>query len=300
MAKHQFSVIKEIVAKVCGMDLSDSVQETTVERWINDTLDEVNGLSDWYWLYDHEFVQTVVDKTAGTVSIAAGGTTVTGVGTAFAAGDVGKFIRVSSSDDWYEIIAVASTLSCTISPAYVGTSALSAGTYKIRKMFYSCSSDVELILTAKQAITPAKLTVIHSKTMDDYEPDVTDTGKPTVLYTRGFDSSGNVRFSLFPTPNSVLNIQFWFKKRASDLSGDTDKSDLPEKWNNTVLVEGAIWRGHRYNRDQREQAQFLFYRDSRNRMLGQAELTVDWHPIFENVETQGEKVEISWPSQFER
>ena len=64
---------------------------------------------------------------AGTVSVAAGGTTVTGVGTNFTSANVGAILVVGAQ--WGAITAVASTTSITIDRAF--TTAVSGATYSV-------------------------------------------------------------------------------------------------------------------------------------------------------------------------
>jgi hypothetical protein len=82
----------------------------------------------------------VADYTTGNISaVANGGTTVTGSGTSWTAGMVGKYLRITASNSanvgdglWYKISAVGSTTSLTLDTPYTGT-AITAGSaaYKI-------------------------------------------------------------------------------------------------------------------------------------------------------------------------
>ncbi|HEC64958.1 hypothetical protein LCGC14_0568130 [marine sediment metagenome] len=70
------------------------------------------------------------DKIAGTVSIVNGAAVVTGVGTAFAATDVGRYIRFDTDGFWYKITSFATATSITIDRNYEGTT-ISGGNYKL-------------------------------------------------------------------------------------------------------------------------------------------------------------------------
>ena len=159
MANFEFTLRNLIdeVASQLNLNGSQTKVKTIIKRWINLSQQEMFGVDDFPWTWDREVVQTVIDKTAGTVSINAGATGVTGVSTAFGSSDVGSFIQFSSTDDWYKITAVASATSLTIEKAYVGTTNLSAGTYTIRKFFYTLSANADRLLSGKQAVTPIKL-----------------------------------------------------------------------------------------------------------------------------------------------
>ena len=70
------------------------------------------------------------DKIAGTVSIVDGTVAVAGVGTAFAATDVGRYIRFDADGFWYKITSFIGVTSITIDREYEGTT-IAGGNYKI-------------------------------------------------------------------------------------------------------------------------------------------------------------------------
>lgn len=86
---------------------------------------------------------SVVDYTTGTiVTLANGGTAVTGAGTTWTAGMVGKWIKIAAGNAanlgdglWYQISAVGSTTTLTLAQAYGGTSiAAGSATYTMGQM----------------------------------------------------------------------------------------------------------------------------------------------------------------------
>ena len=130
----------------------------TLEEWdrINSTTVTTSNYPEWYFVYNgqisfypipsdssstitvHARLKPVTmnkaDYTTGTVSaVDALGTTVTGSGTSWTAGMVGSYIRITADNAankgdgfWYQISAVGSTTSLTISRPYQGT-AITAG-----------------------------------------------------------------------------------------------------------------------------------------------------------------------------
>ena len=247
---------------------------------------EIWAEADWYFSLDRQIVQTVVDKTAGTVDVSAGGTTVTGTSTACASTNVGSFIQFSSSNDWYKITAVAGATSLTIEIAYVGTSNLDDGTYTIRRMFYSLGSTVEKLLSARQAISPTFIDMLHYRDFDIYRPNPTSTGNPDSLVVYGLDSSGNMQFTLYPFPSAIENIEVRFKKLYTDLSADSDTSSIPAKWHETVMIDGAIWRAFQYQSTGQaaEETRAMFARkrfeSGLAKMLAQQDIDTSRHDII--------------------
>jgi hypothetical protein len=288
MSTMTFLEQQQEVAGRLRLDPNNTDQMTLVKRWLNQSQQEIWGRYDWPWAFEREVVQTVVDKTDGTVSVSAGGTTVTGSSTAFAATDVGSFIQFESSDDWYKITDVASSTELTIEAAYVGTSALSDGTYIIRKMFYATSSSVEKILDVRQAVSPRKLVLVPYRKHDQFRPRVDDTGESVRYVPWGYDNSNRWTFTLDPFPDEVLNLEIRFKKKPTSLSGDSDVSVIPEKWHSTVMIDGALYRGLEYVRtsdeDKRAEIKQGVFENGVQRMIGDADPESDWLPVISNTE----------------
>ena len=294
---------KECAAQL-KMDLNKAEQATLIKRWLNQSQREIWSRYDWPWARDREIVQTNVDKTAGTVSVSSGGTTVTGASTAFAAADIGKFIQFSSANDWYKITAVASATSLAIEKGYIDTSALSGGTYTIRQFYYAVSSNAEKILLMKQVSSPTYIPVISFRDFDIRRPNPESTGKAVAAAIWGLDSSNNMQFTLFPWPDEKYNIEIRIKKKVTDLSGDTDESLIPAKWNESVMIDGALKRGLFYNR--RDQNDRLFRSKERDfeagviRMIEEAEFSSDYHPILERNESRVMPIFPLLPENFDR
>lgn len=257
-----FQSLQNEVGSQTRFDPTVSANLTLIKRWINRAQQHISATHDWSFLQTREIVQTVVDKTAGTVSVSAGGVVVTGVSTSFASTDVGSFIQFSSSNDWYRITTYSSATSITIESPYVGTTNLSAGTYTIRRFFYALSSAVDRIVTVKQAVTPVKLYPMSPITLDRWSPFHSITGNPYLyacwaydpIYTAGTLDAinvGNWVIQFYPWPSSVQNIEVSYYRVAPDLSANGDTGVLPQKMRDTVLIDGAIAYGYQYLNDPR-------------------------------------------------
>ena len=81
------------------------------------------------------------DKSAGTVSVTANGTGVTGSGTSFAATDVGRYIRFDATGDWYKIAGYSSSTAITLDKPFSGSS-ISGGTYLLGTTLEDLPDDV--------------------------------------------------------------------------------------------------------------------------------------------------------------
>jgi hypothetical protein len=295
--------MQQEVAQMCKMSLDDATQLAQIKRWLNIAQEDINSRATWPWLESREIVQTVADKSDGTVSIAASGTTATGTSTAFASSDVGSYIQFSSSNDWYKILTVTSTISLTIEKPYVGSTALTDGTYTIRKVYYSLSSSVDKVLTIRQATTPIKMSTFNYRMFDLYIPDITATGSPEACMMFGMDSSRNWQFFLHPIPDEVLNLEIRTRLRSTDMSADDSYSNIPAKWAKTVLIAGAIWRGMEFNRASREDIRadkwYGIYERGIERMLADISVSEDEHHVLQSNEVSSREAEIRYPENYD-
>jgi len=211
----------------------------------------MTGRWPWNWARGREAILTVVDETTGTVSVNAGATAVTGVGTAFfTTNDPGKFIQFQGANDWYEINTVASTTSLALKLAYSPATAgvnLSAGTYIVRKFFYSLSSSADRIIDVKNWNTPLKLIETDPRTLDDRRPNPQSTATSSAFIAYGYDSSGNLQISPYPFPNDARLLEFRTVTRPVDMVNNTDIPTIPNKWRHVIPL-GACIPGYIYLR----------------------------------------------------
>lgn len=121
--------------------------------------------------------------TNGTVSVANGGTAVTGVGTTFSQARVGSEIRFGSVDKpWYLVTAVNSDLSLTITPAAIAAFAGSA--YALRPVSFSMEKDFadkldEFLSRFGNALTVAgddRILTLNKDAAGDYAEVIFQTG----------------------------------------------------------------------------------------------------------------------------
>jgi len=73
------------------------------------------------------------DYTTGTITATNGSATITGSGTTFTSGMVGRFLKVDDDGEWYEIDSFSSTTSITLKTKYQGTT-VSGASYTIGEM----------------------------------------------------------------------------------------------------------------------------------------------------------------------
>lgn len=297
----QFSVLQNEVYAQTGLDSSDTTNQTECKRWLNICQQDIAGRWPWNWLRGREAILTVVDYTTGTVSINAGSTTVTGSGTTFTSAMVGYFIQFQGANDWYEITAFGSATSLTValaySPAVAGTN-LSAGTYIIRKFFYSLSSSADRIIDIKNWNTPLKLIETDPRTLDDRRPNPQSTATSSAFIAYGYDSSGNIQISPYPFPNDARLLEFRTIKRVSDMVNDTDVSVIPVKWHH-VMIFGALALGFAYLRKFDVSQQWnMEYEKKINDMMVQGKTSEDEQPVLKSMDSVARGNFVRLPDQY--
>lgn len=274
-----FITMQTEVADQTGLDLSTNA--TRIKRWLNIAQRDIAWRWPWQFLQSRETVQTIPDYTTGTVSVAAGGTSITGSGTTFTSAMVGRFIQFEGANDWYEIATYSSATAITITTSYNGTSSLSAGTFIIRKFFYSLSSEADTIIDIKNWNTPLKLVELDARMLDALRPNPQSAGTSSTFITWGLDSSGNVQISPYPFPTDARNLEIRTLKRITDLSANSDESIIPPQWHQ-VICYGADWMGYAYKNqfDQATRWETLYERKI-DEMKTKSRLSEDITPVLQ-------------------
>lgn len=235
MAYDTYVNIKTAVLAKIG--ITDTDVETVVKQALNDVLQEVCQASNFSWLYgDSSFITTKPYET-GTVSVTEGSATITGSGTVWVAGMVGR--KFYCADATYKISAYVSATELTLSTVYAGASG-SGLTYKIYQDEYSLASDVEDILAMRQENNPQKINKVGVEEMDRYYPQRNSFGYPSIYSIIGYDSTGYIKVAVYPVPNQARNIYYRYKKRVIEMSLDTDTSIIPLRYR-WVLAKGALY-----------------------------------------------------------
>jgi hypothetical protein len=261
-----------------------SESQTLCEGWANRVIQDIHGRHDWFWSRSRQIVQPNADKSDGTVSITAGGNALVGTGTSFAAADVGKFIRLQSSYDWYRITAVASDVSATIEAPYTGSTDLTDGTYLLRQIFYSVPN-ARKILGAKQAITNVELVCMHYKDYDTYLQFSESVAKATRFCLYGIDANNDLQFKIHPHADETYNIEMLVKTKATP----DDLSKIPEDFRR-VYLDGILTAGLEFialgnpqqNLSQAIDKKKSDYERGIARMIANAEPEADYMAVIRN------------------
>lgn len=247
----QLSTLQTAVAQETGLDTTNDAVKLTA--WINSAYAYISGMYNWPWLVKSGTISTVADITTGTVSINAGSTALT-FSSAPAVSVAGNYmIRLDGqSNDWYNISShTAGQTSATLASSFIGTTNYIAGTYTLRKVYYSMPSDCDRIIDMRQAITKIKLVPVDMRTFDYYLPDPSVTADPVYYAPMGYDTNKNWQVTLYPIPSEVINIQLRYLQAITALALSTDIPLIPAKFHDAIVFGALYLYGHPYIDDTR-------------------------------------------------
>ena len=250
-----YGTMKTIMAEdVAAFDETISADAAKLGRWLNLAYHEILGEWNWWFLKSRDIIQTATDYTTGTCSVAASGSTVTFSAT-IATSMTGRFIQFSSADDWYQITAhTAGTDTATIDPAYGQTDALSAGTYTIRKLYYTVDSSIDSILSIQRTVSPDNLVSLHQEAFDIVLPLSSTASTPYRYMTTVPTTAGQLQFVLHPAPSSVINLYVTGPADISDMSDDADEPIFGSRWHSAVLDRGEYFAFRKLDDDRSAEA----------------------------------------------
>jgi len=289
-----------------GLDMTVTAYHTKGLRWLNLIQQDICSRFPFTFQFARETVQTVPDKTAGTVSWTQGGTTFTGTSTAFASTDKRSFIQPEGSSQWYEITGVSGQILTVAVPIIETTNA--TGTYVVRKRYYDLTSDVERMYDVIETTTPNKLVDLGVWTLDTYQPDIQaqTVSIPTgyVLFRQDPDTAASAatirQIMFYPAPDQIYNIEVKYLANFVDLTADTDIPKIPVQYH-MLLVDGAEWLGSKYNNADNQTALKAMYEAGIQKMIEQETSHDDYFPVLqENGGVGSTSRFLPFPSVFEQ
>jgi hypothetical protein len=299
MSNLTFLDLQTEVCQQTGLDITDATVLTNVKRWINFVQQDICARWPWTFLLGREAIATIADYSTGTVSVAAGGTAVTGVGTTFTTthGDGTYFIQFTANNDYYRVSARGSNTTLTLETAYQGT-AVSGGAFTLRKFFYSLSSTADEVIDVRNWNTPLKLIQCDFRTIDLINP-LAESSSPGYAYMMfGTDSSGNLVYTPYPFPNDTRLFEFRVRKRPTDMSANGDFPSIPNKYAH-LLAFGATALGFAYERN--FQAAEEWNAKLEGRLMGmkkEYQQSGDYQPMLSSIDRVNRSNWIPLPSNY--
>ena len=271
-----------------GLNYLTTETAILLKRWLNFAYQDIVGWKVWSWRQGRDCIALQIDATETTLSVTASialatPTTVT-FSAAVAASQTGRFIQFEGSNDWYNITAhTATATTATISPAYVQTTALSAGDFTIRTWYYSFSSTTDKILNCRQANTPRYIPTVNADKIDWFDSFSDTTGNTELIYIWGQDSNKYPTFTPYPWPSESILLEFRVFKKATDLSGTTDEPIFPTRFD-TVWIDRAKAYGLEMEDDTRSKEVFKRTEETLKRLVGQDRIGTLENSVIEAID----------------
>lgn len=274
---------------------SVSATQTIAKRAINIALQDMHiGYGEQLpWCERQAKLRTQADYTTGTVTITQGSTTLTGSSTAWNTNNafsvanmrVGGKVVINGGDEVYEISAVGSDTSATISTAFIKDD-VSAVNYVYFEDEYALASDFLRPMDWQNFDTNGDIEIIGRRDFRYRYPRNKLPGKPQVatLLDKPFDSSTTpvrkVRFWKPPDDYYLVPYAYVTSNLAvtsggteqSALSSDGDEPIVPLRYRH-IIVERALYFIYRDRKDdQRANGVNASYVDMMLRMTGDTEV----------------------------
>lgn len=178
---------------------------------------------DWSQLKLTRAIFTVPPYSTGTVAVNAIGE-VTGAGTAFTSGMIGRFMKVYYGDGFFEIASFTDPLHITLKdwPGAV----VAAGTlYSIFKTIYKVDGSFGIVFNLIYQVNLIKKSQSYFNKID---PARTSSGSSPIFWAyAGTADDGSIQVELYPPASEVVPVRVQGKRKAATL-GDSDIPKLPE------------------------------------------------------------------------
>lgn len=188
---------------------ADKIDDVLAEIVLRDKAQEIWVKEPWSFRQDEAVLTTVAPKSGGTITLNANTTKVDGTGTAFAAADVGKKLRVLNDNTYYDITAV-SAQQLTLESAYAGA-AFTASTYNLFKNIYTMAANFKEMISISYWWRLGEGTVAG---VDRYDARRSFTSsQPASFIYRGEDATGVMLVEISPVPSSAIGIHYVYRTK---------------------------------------------------------------------------------------
>jgi len=209
---------------------------------------EIPRKEDWSPLVASSSISCTARYNTGTVSVTAGDTTITGVGTTWVTGMTNRKIRISGNSNVYTF-TYASATTGTISPALSGGSDVSGAGYVMFDDDYALASDFNRFLSGgslykyRSGRPYVVSEVSERKWRDEYSIDVSD--ETTRCRLRGFDTSMNRVVEINPAPQTAIALPYDYIKHLTPMT-EYRTGYVTDITNGvaTVTGSGTDWDGY--------------------------------------------------------
>ena len=249
-----------------------SATETQAKRYINTALVDIHVGTDYVfpWTERRAFLTTKAPYTTGTVSIAAGSTTLTGSGTLWNTANTygqnnlraGTKITIAGATDVYRVSSVSSDTGATLATRYVASSDASAAEYIAFEDEYALASDFLRPIDFALFSTDWNIPLIDRKEFRRSHTRGNISGRPRIASILDVSFSGSTtpvrKVVFYPYPDNTYVIPYSYVTsnlavtsagvEQAGLSSDTDEPMMPLRYRHAIVLH-ALKNWYRDKRD---------------------------------------------------
>lgn len=207
--------VPELNALECGIRLNRSYQTLL-------------DMHQWSFIKQESVFNTLAQEATGTVTVVAGSTTVTGIGTAFTAAMAGRFIKLFGQPQFYKIATVDVALQ-TLTLEGAAATGVTSGGYNIFQHQYPKPTSCKHISNIRRQLALAEKPL---EWLDGFDPDREGNGEP--IYWANFD---NDTIEIYPVPDQVYTLRIRYLLDIPNLAAETDVPLLPE---NLIITHAVL------------------------------------------------------------
>lgn len=278
-ATSQYTDFSDLYTGLIEATRSDSSTTATVnqaKRYINVALQDMHLGTQYKFLWAERSATLVTqpEYSTGTVTITQGSNTLTGSGTAWNTNNafsvanmrVGGKVKINGGNEVYEITAVASDTSATVTPIFTQDD-VSGGSYLYFEDEYALASDFLRPIDQRLFSSDMSIDLIDRNYFRRRFVRNNITGKPSVacILDKPFNASTTPvrKIQFHRPPDKAYSIPYTYITEnlvvqsdgtaASTLSGDTDEPIVPLRYRHAIL----FWALYNWYRDKRDDSRSL-------------------------------------------
>jgi hypothetical protein len=207
------------------------------QRWVRDRYRKICDKHLWSFKVGRGAFGTSAVYNTGTITLTNGSATVTGSGTTFTSGMVGRQLKVNGFI--FTISAFASTTSITIDETWLGATAAGNSYTIVTAYITPTETDFHAYYSV---IDPSNNWKLHlgydARILDRIDARRSSTGQPYIVAMAGVrNSSGDPMFEIWPHPTAQKMYTYTYERRVPDL---TEADTPPTIIRSDILVKGAL------------------------------------------------------------
>lgn len=215
------------------------VDPTLLAHYVNTVVEDIVKSYDFSRLQLSDLIQTVVQYSTGTVSIATGATAGTGTGTAFTALMTGRRIRIAQTSAFY-IFTYVSATSFTIDRAYEDDTSVVDGAFRIWQAVYGLPNLLSRIKSIEVPPRRWDLDEQSREWLNRRDSQRWAYGEPQVYVPFEDSSAGLPQIELYPGPDRAEGLPIEYQAKLAPLVETDDVIpewfSIPAMWAGTVAM----------------------------------------------------------------